>query len=770
MKYKNRRWSMLLFLPCYLLLSVVAWGQEVRMVQVIDAEMGTPMVAVHVLGEGYHGHTDAEGYYRIPPELAEELALTFTFVGYVPQTFTVAELGAMEPAVINLRFSSEALSELVVEQQAPIYTRSTVGEMLSSDALQLSLGSSLGESLAEVKGVTLLSNGTSGGRPVIHGLHGHRILIINNGIRQEGQQWGHDHAPEIDLSAAGAVSVLKGAEAVRYGADALGGAIVVEQPPLPYEEGPVSGSLTALYASNGRAGAMGGLLEGGIGKSGTWAWRAQWSGLSAGDHATARYLLNNTGERQTNLSLAIGNRGDKYSSDLYYSLVHNKSGVFRGAQLGNEGLLQERLELGRPIDVDPFSRHIDYPYHQVVHHLVRLKALYDLNTHHRLSLQVAYQHDQRKEFQIRRANRSHMPNLSLTLDNLQGNLGWEGRLGKDWDSQVGLHGSYTNNYNEAGTGVVPMIPNYVQASAGLFMIQKYHRERWGMEAGVRLDHLYLNASGIDMYSNSYGGDRRLSNITYTLGGYFQPLDALQIKSQLGTAWRAPHVSELYSEGVDHAAGIYLRGDEEFGSERATKWITSATYSSEELTVSLEGYLQWIANYIYQEPTGQYKTVVSGAYPLFQYKQVPATLHGMDAEVTWRPRRWLEYKAQSGMLWAAEQATGRYLPFIPPFHFSQSLRVSLPFWEETSVALRHDYVAEQKRFDPETDLVDSAPPAYQLQGVEGSTRFQLTGHRTLSLHIAIHNLLNREYKEYTNRARYYSHSAGRDVRLTVKYHF
>ena len=83
-------------------------------------------------------------------------------------------------------------------------------------------------------------------------MYGNRILIIHNGARQTGQQWGADHAPEVDMNGSSSVSVIKGSDAVRYGSDALGGIIVMEQSPLPFRKRSLQGGISALYGSNGR--------------------------------------------------------------------------------------------------------------------------------------------------------------------------------------------------------------------------------------------------------------------------------------------------------------------------------------------------------------------------------------------------------------------------------------------------------------------------------------------------------------------------------------
>src|SRR5690606_36446266 len=99
-------------------------------------------------------------------------------------------------------------------------------------------------------GVSMLQTGTMIVKPVINGLHSNRILVLNNGIRQEGQQWGSEHAPEIDPFVAKDFRLIKGAEGVRYGPDAIGGVIITSPSPLPVDPH-LSGELNAVYQTNG---------------------------------------------------------------------------------------------------------------------------------------------------------------------------------------------------------------------------------------------------------------------------------------------------------------------------------------------------------------------------------------------------------------------------------------------------------------------------------------------------------------------------------------
>lgn len=754
-----------------ILYSCILGTARAQRIQVLDDENGAPLQGVLVAAKQHRTGTDSGGYATLPGDLAASDSITLSFVGYEARTLTRSQLDALTPPrVVRLKFATKTLRGVSVETAGTPLRNTTVGEAISLDDLNRHIDTDLGGILAGTKGISLISSGTNSSSPVIHGMSGHRILIVNNGVRQEYQQWNHHFAPLIDMHAAGEVAVLKGAESVRYGGDALGGVIVVNEAPLPYGTTGLAGTIGTHYASNGHAIGGSGELEGTLGRSGSLVYRVQVGYSNAGDRSTAHYLLNNTGSRELSTQATIGWQKPEYGMELTYSLIRHREGTFFGAKMGSAELLKERLQIGRPLEVAPFSRAIAYPLHEAQHHYVRAKAFWQTPTLGHLELLLAYQQDRQNEYHIRRMNRSNIPSVALTLDNVQGDLVWKKAYHSSWSSEVGVHGAYINNHNRPGTGVVPLIPNYVEATGGLYGIQKYHATNWGTELGARVDGLYLNASGIDAYSRHYGGERRYTNATYALGAHYHISDALHLRTQLGTAWRAPHVGELWSDGVDASGGIYLRGDSTMHSERSTKWIASLTYQTKTLEVSAEGYLQWVDGYLYREPTGETFTVVSGAYPLFQYRQTSAALHGADLSICWSPLSYLTYRALTGMIWACERSTGRYLPYIPPFRFSQELEVTLPFLEKSYLTLEHRYVAQQKRFDPETDLVPYAPPAYHLVGLRGGTRIPLKGEQALEILLQVDNLFNKEYKEYTNLARYYAHEAGRDIKVALRYHF
>ena len=679
-------------------------------------------------------------------------------------------IGAQDVSPKKPVHDSICLHEVVVTARRSVLGANHVGSQIGQTAITGAMGRSLGSLLEGVSGMSSIQTGTIVSKPVIHGMYGNRILMVSNGARLTGQQWGADHAPEVDKNSYSDIEVVKGAEAVKYGSEVLGGIILMQQSPLPYDSG-LHGMLSALYGTNGRRLGASGYIESSFKWHGNWAWRLHANTENGGDRSTAHYLLNNTGLRENDLSLTLGYRHQAWRFEAGYSLFAQKLGVMQSAQMGNEQLLEERIKLGRPVYFTPFSRHIGYPFQQISHQTVFFKAFYDHPNLGNFSWQSTFQQDDRRENRIRRMNHSDIPTVSLHLRSLQNALTWS-KAYQRWLSEAGAQLLATDNHNERGTGVVPIIPNYTEVAFGLYALQKYTADRWGLEGGMRLDGQQTKADGYDWTGTRYGGKRNFTNFTYSIGGHYHIDSHLKLTSHFGAAWRAPHVYELYSNGNELSSGMFVKGDSTLRSEQSYKWITSIKYADSRCSVQLDGYLQWIRNYIYDQPTGKNIVVVSGAYPVFQYRQTRAFFRGIDLDAHIRPVPSLDYHLVSAMIWAQEQSTHNYLPYIPSFRLTHSLAWSLPFCRSLSprISISHRYVAKQTRFNPATDLVAFTPDAYNLVGFEAGVSVPVSEGQSLKVSLMGDNIFNREYKEYTNRSRYYAHDMGQDIRCIITWNF
>ena len=454
--------------------------------------------------------------------------------------------------------------------------------------------------------------------------------------------------------------------------------------------------------------------------------------------------------------------------------------MFYGSHIGNLDDLLCRFEIGRPLTTYPFSYTINAPKQKVVHHLLKAKAFYYLPFGGKLTAQYAFQKDIRQEFSLRRMDRTRIPALNMELTTHTFDIDWEHSYER-WQTMIGGSFGKQDNYNQPGTGVVPVIPNFASLSYGAFGIQRYDYQKWLAEVGLRYDYKYLNADGYDMYSQRYGGEHQFHNITYSAGMLYRCHRWIDLSTNVGVAWRAPHVNELYSSGLHHGAGTYDLGDETLQSETGIKWLTSFAYKHPKLSLNVDMYLQWIKNYIYDYPTGEVRTLFSGVYPIFQYTQADAFFRGVDLEARLLLIKWhrlsdheLSYELKSSVVFANEMQTKRYFPFIPAPRVSQQLKWNVDrngrLLRNFTVGIGHTFVAKQTHFEPSQELVSTTPDAYHLFEANIGTTLKIGDQQTLGIRVSAENLLNTEYKEYTNRFRYYAHDLGRNVFVRLNYNF
>jgi len=752
------------------------YGQETLSL-IVEDKAGQPLPSAVVHFVGKHFVSDAKGRVNIPNLAKGKYPIKVNYLGFLDYE-AIVTIPAVNPykVVMQEEVNQLAGTTLIGHVAKPV----TASVAIDKPKLQQKSGEELAKVLTTVAGVSMIQTGATIAKPVIHGLHSNRILILNNEVRQEGQQWGADHAPEIDPAVADKITVIKGADAVRYGSDALGGVVVIVPNQLPYGDG-LHGQLSPSFASNGRKSATTLKLESGLPGLLHWAWRVQGTLKRSGDIHTADYMLNNTAAAEANFSAAIGLRQEAGSAELFYSRYENESGVFYGSHIGNLDDLLARFEIGRPLTTYPFSYSIEAPKQKVIHHLLKAKAYYFLPFGGKLTAQYAFQKDIRQEFSVRRLDRTRIPALNMWLTTHLAEVFWENMDTQHWKTLVGGSFSLQDNYNQPGTGVVPVIPNFASVGYGAFAIEKYHKDNWNAEAGLRYDYKYLSADGYDMYSQRYGGEHDFHNITYSLGGAWQATPHTALSSNIGVAWRAPQVNELYSSGLHHGAGTYNLGEASLSPETGAKWITSLSYTHPERGIYLtaDAYVQLIKNYIYDYPTGETRTLFSGVYPIFQYTQADALFRGVDIDASLRLAQWgafaqrISYGLRGSVVFANELKTDRYFPFIPAPRLSQSLEWKAQpkgLFQTLEASIGHTFVAKQTRFEPSQELVATTPDAYHLfEAAVGST-IAIAEQQTLSVRLSCENLFNQLYKEYTNRFRYYAHDLGRNVYLRLNYNF
>lgn len=671
------------------------------------------------------------------------------------------------------------LKEVGVAEKLKPISRTSISVTLSEKELQQTKGSGLAESIKEIPGVSVLKTGSTISKPVIEGMHGNRILILNNGVRLESQQWGLEHTPEIDPFLAKRIHVIKGAESVRYGAEAIGGVIIVEPPSLP-TSGSISGELNLIGASNGRSGTSSAMFNGGLTSLPGFGWRMQGTLKRSGNVRSAEYYLGNTGVKELNYSAAVGYHVGRTMYEVYYSRFGTELGVLYSAHVGTKEDIDARIAIGRPLENYGFTYNITAPRQKVVHELFKAKAHYDLRNHQFLAITYGFQKNQRKEYDFRRGDREALPITDLVLNTHTLDLIFEKRQPNGSKRLYGFNGIFQVNNNIPGTLANTFIPNYDGFTGGMFLIQRWLKNDFEFEGGLRYDFKLFDAAGYRRTNSSdagseiteqyYGGQSRFHNVTGLLGVFWKVDQCWQLASNLGLAWRAPTANELFSSGLHHGAGLYEIGDPNIKTEQGYKWITSLKHNQEKLNFSLDGYAQYINNYIYSEPDKTFKQTVSGTYPIFRYKQTNASFFGVDFSGSYRFSGVFSYKLNAALIRARNLDNGKYLPYIPSDRVDQSIRLDFQIKKIRNTWLQagHSFVRRQTRYEPESDY--AVPPgSYHLMQLSGGTSIKI-GEQDLGFNFSVDNLFNTLYKDYMNRYRYYTHDMGRNTTIRLAYKF
>lgn len=713
---------------------------------------------------------DAEGRYRLEGLCAGTYTLRVAHVGCEPVERRVT-LRADMRLHIDLEHHAEELRALEVKRKRPDEQVGQAHAEVDAETMQRAAGHDLAHMAAVLPGVAVLRSGPTIGKPVIHGLSGNRVLVMNQGIRQEDQQWGSEHAPGLDPLSGDGITVIKGAAGVAYGADAIGGVLITEPAVLPTTSG-TAGDVRVLGGLNGRGGGVAGSLQGGAKGLDGVGWRVQGSGRLFGDQEAPTYVLSNTGLREGAFSASAGWRTHRNSALLYYSWFQRELGILRAAHIGNLTDLNNAIASGRPWYSAPFTHAIDAPRQTMGHHLIKAEVGRFLNEHDRLVLTYAYQRNERQEYDIRRAGRSARPALDLLLTTHTADLVHKHHLGRRIHGRVGVSGALQGNTNLPGTGVRPLIPNYLKRTAAAFIVEHFPlNDRTELEAGARLEGTGIDVFTYDADNTLITPEHRFVNHALSIGLDHRFSEGLRLRANLSSAFRPPHVSELYSEGLHHGAAAIEVGDPTLGGEQAWKAVIdlSGTFLQNRLHAELTLHAAWVDGYIGLMPTGQ-RLTIRGAFPEFTYMATDAGLHGGDLSVRFAPSPHWALRSEWSMVRGRDRAHDSWLYQMPGDRTANTLLFTPAdgrSWRNMELGLTSTVVFRQTRV-PDGDFMD-APPTYHLLGLVAGAARPL-GKCELRFGLRGENVFNLAYRDYLDRFRYFADARGADVTLWVRYVF
>lgn len=767
--------------------------------RIVDGETGEPLIGALLLtkdDQSMHGHTNEIGEYKIPAK-TNRSSFTVTYIGFDSKT---VELSIDSFAQIVIFPSQYTLEELVVvsDKTSERGVKSLSQVALDKEVLSRNSSAGLGNVLSMIDGVSFISTGTNIQLPVIHGLYGNRILILNNGFKHGFQNWGSDHAPEIDVAGAETIKVIKGAAGVKYGPDALGGAVIVENNDLALNR-PLYGQATTSYQTNGRGYGVNASLGQGTEKL---SYHIGGNFNQVGDRKAAQYNLTNTGAIEYALQGAVRYSHKNWVLRANYSQVNQNLGILRAA-IGNSGpALIRNMEADIPTFIKEFSYDINEPNQLVRHQMASASVSRYFKDGSQLTLRYARQWNGRQEFDVRRNADLPILDLELTTDDIQ--LEWEHAFSDRLSGSWGIQYFAQSNSNNPGTSITPFIPNYRTIRASIYLLESLQTSFGSWEFGIRYDFENNLVSGRDSRQDIFRDNFNFSNVTAAIG-YIKPINRYTtFRNNIGTGWRPPNMAELFSFGQHESRTSFgmlrYQADEEnrieaskvipinesgVVPENSIKYTSELEWMKKGQRLSVTAYANYIRNFIFNRPIGVLGTA-RGPMPTFIVDQADAFFLGTD--ITYSTAYHENGKATFGAsyIWSRNVQRRETLINQPPIHLHIQVNHSFdkvgPF-DKIELSLNPSYTFRQfqaPRVLSVRSLVEGTAdvtiddPIFDFQEPPAGY-FLLNGyvqmHRgNFNFSIEAHNLLNVSYRDYLNTMRYFADDLGINLTFSLTYKF
>jgi iron complex outermembrane receptor protein len=727
---------------------------------VVDSASGLPVIAAEVRLAELHRlertHEDGRFEFRNVP--AGQYSLTARRIGYgvVSRTITVAPSEAVD---LRLAVTTAAvtLAPTVVTgalTERPGEEVLSPTAVLSGAALDRKLDATLAASLQSQPGVSISSISPSTARPVIRGLGGDRIVVLEDGQRPgDLSAMSGDHAVTIDPLTAQQIEVVRGPMSLLYGSSALGGVVNVVREEIPASRPDhLHGVLTAQGSSVNSGMTAGGLASTALGPL---AARVEGSFRDAGDTRTPLGRMINTGVEELNVSAGaslLGNWGHAGGSYRYYANDYGIPGGFVGGHATGVDIIMRRhsaraesdlhLQRGPLTNVRATGIFTDY------HH-----------TENEPSGAIGTLFDQRISAGELIARHGAIGPLAL------GAIGVRAQA-RDILTGGSLKTPSTSDINLAG-----------------FIVEEVGSGVTRLQAGVRYDfaryepkeRTFIDVGGVRVPVR----DRTFGALSGSLGLLHTAAEGVRVGVSLNRAYRTPDFNELYSNGPHLAANSFIVGDPNLSEETGTGVDAFVRVSRGAWSAEFAGFRNQLADFIFESSRGRAEIGPQGGRPRFQFTNEAAVFSGAEGRVEWSATPSLVFDATASYVQArftsardsipeitatdtTFRAASKYPPFIPPLNGQIGARLDRTRW---FAGVSGRFAARQNRRGD----FEEATAGYVVPSVDAGLRL-VRGSQLHTVTLRVDNALDREYRDHLSRIKEILPEPGRNMSLLYRLTF
>ncbi len=736
---------------------------------ITDATSGEPIadasVVIPDLKSG--AHSDATGHYSISNIPPGRYLVEVSHVGYNSITEYIVFNG-QETMNVKLQRSvteNESVTVTGVTTATKVIQSPIPVNVFRKKDLVLSGGTNLIDQLAKLGSIGQVSTGPAISKPVIRGLGYNRVVTVNDGVRQEGNQWGDEHGIEIDGYNAEKAEVLKGPASLMYGSDALAGVINIMSN-TPVAAGTVKGNFLVDWQTNNRMVGLHGNLSG-AGYDG-FNWRFYGSSKVAADYKNAAdgYVWNSK-FREHSFGGYMGVNKKWGYSHLLFSRFNQRLGIVEGDRDSATG--QFIKYAGTPAEGiannnDFIGNTPAYPYQHITHTKVTSDNSFSIGRN-RLAVVLSRQVNERREFAD--YTMPEEPELFFDLRTTSYNIQYHLHEKNGWKTTAGLNGMFQRNKNKAEEVI---IPEYKLFDAGLFVYtQKHFSKKTLVSGGVRGDWRSLETSFLELDGQTKfeAVKKDFSNFSASLGFSTNLARDWTFKANLARGYRAPNMAELFSNGAHEGTNRFEYGVAGLKAETSLQGDAGLVYNTEHLTINVNAFYNRVNNYIFYQKLeaaggGDSLVNIDGEDIMaFRFNQQNAALQGADFTFDFHPHPmdWLHistsFSVVRGKLENEIEGT-RNLPLMPAPRNRTEIRAQWPKSGENLrnfyVKLDADFVSQQNNFFSAYDT-ETFTDAYTLTNLGLGTDLFFNNRTIASVHFAINNLGDVMYQDHLSRLKY-----------------
>lgn len=628
--------------------------------------------------------------------------------------------------------------------------------LITPQILKATAATNIIDAIAHQPGISQLTTGGSISKPIIRGLGYNRVVVMSEGVRQEGQQWGDEHGIEVDGSSVNSVEILKGPASLMYGSDAMAGVIILH-PQAMMPEGTIRANISSEYQTNN--GLFGYNLSA-AGNQHGFVWDARYSQKMA--HAYKNkydgYVPGSQfAERAGRLMLGLNKSWGQ--SRLTWTAYHLTPSIVEGERDPETGDLECTTD-----NVKTYSKAL--PFQQVKHYKLVWDNSFNLANGY-LKTIIGYQQNRRQEFE----EEMDEYELYFKLHTLTYDIRYLTHEFNGWKVSTGVGGMFQRSVNK---GEEFLIPDYRLFDFGIYATaSKSINEHWTLNGGVRYDHRRLHGDALLEEDEWRFNDftRHFNGFIGSIGAVCNINEHFNLRMNLARGFRTPNMSELASNGVHEGSIRYELGSQQLKAEYSLQADLGLDFTSQYVSAQLSLFVNHINNYIY---THRIPQEIEEGYLTYAFTQGDARLAGFEAGVDIHPIHSVHFSNTFSMVNARllhQAASTKYIPFTPAPRWSSELKWELQHHSHSTVMHHHSnhtphrsllnnlYIAAnldcflRQSHIYSADDTETATPAYALIGLSAGTDIQLNRKKVAELYITADNLLNNAYQSHLNRLKY-----------------